>query len=99
MNDGISSSLILFSSVFILTIQYLIYRDKINLLQGFGLGIIILGVIIISVFKADEEVEIHITQVKGETANSYAKVFCVINGKLLTFLTLKRSTLCSIVCS
>lgn len=99
MNDGISSSLILFSSVFILTIQYLIYRDKINLLQGFGLGIIILGVIIISVFKADEEVEIHITQVKGEAANSYAKVFCVINGKLLNFLTLKRSTLCSIVCS
>ena len=51
MNDGITSSLILFSSVFILLLSYLFYRDTINILQSAGLAIILLGVLIISIFK------------------------------------------------
>ena len=54
INDGITSSLILFSSVFILLLSYLIYRDTINVLQSAGLAVILLGVLIISVFKGPE---------------------------------------------
>jgi drug/metabolite transporter (DMT)-like permease len=57
MNDGITSSLILFSSVFILILSYLIYKDTINILQGAGLSVLLFGVLVISLFKAPELTE------------------------------------------
>ena len=57
MNDGITSSLILFSSVYILTMQYLIYRDRINIVQFVGIVVILVSVIMVSVFRPDIEGE------------------------------------------
>lgn len=54
LNDGITSSLILFSSVFILVLSYAIYRETINMLQSTGLFVILSGVFVISLFKAPE---------------------------------------------
>lgn len=52
LNDGITPSLVLFSPVFILGMTYLIYKEKINLIQSVGLGAILIGVLGISLFKA-----------------------------------------------
>ena len=53
LNDGISSSLILFSSVYILLMQYLIYKDRINIVQFIGIFTILVSVVIVSVFTPD----------------------------------------------
>ena len=33
--------------------SYLIYKDKINFIQGLGLAVILIGVVVISIFKAE----------------------------------------------
>ena len=86
LNDGITSSLILFSVVFILIIQYLLYKDRINFLQGVGLAIILLGVFVISFFKAASESDVtdYIAPPAGSSlADLYpwAKFLCIANGK------------------
>lgn len=55
MNDGITSSLILFSSVYILSAQYLIYKDRINLVQACGIGVILVAVVMVSVFGEEQQ--------------------------------------------
>lgn len=97
MNDGITSSLILFSSVFILILSYLIYSDTINFLQSAGLAIILLGVLIISIFKGPQGLnqefgmssEVAMREPgAGDTpimSLEVAKTLCITTGKYLSY--------------
>lgn len=80
LNDGITSALILFASPFILFFSYLIYKDKISKIQGGGLTIILLGVTVISIFKASTESIGGIMEEKIEE-NTLAKLGCILAGK------------------
>ena len=79
LNDGITSALILFASPFILIFSYIIYKEKINSIQGSGLLVILLGVAILSIFKASTETIGGIAE--GAQENSLAKFGCIIAGK------------------
>ncbi len=84
LNDGITSALILFASPFILIFSYLIYKDKISSIQGGGLGIILLGVTVISIFKAStESIKGSIEEIIEE--NTLAKFGCIIAGKYKSY--------------
>jgi multidrug transporter EmrE-like cation transporter len=50
-NDGITSALILFGSVFILILSYIFYNEKISIVETIGITVIISGVVVISIFK------------------------------------------------
>ena len=76
--------MILFSSVFILALSYFIYKDKINFLQGTGLTIIIIGVLVISFFKAADPTVVILNGeiVTDPSLNPWAKMICITTGLL-----------------
>ncbi|CDW72097.1 UNKNOWN [Stylonychia lemnae] len=84
MNDGITSSLILFSCVYILIMQYLIYRDKINFIQAIGMLLILVAVAIVSVFTPDQTQRIH--QEAEEHSDSYYEALCILTGLIAAVL-------------
>lgn len=57
MNDGITSALILFGGIFVLIFSYFLYNERINIIQGIGMFIIIAGVFVISIGKASKPEE------------------------------------------
>eukprot|EP00347_Sterkiella_histriomuscorum_P016925 403351323 len=96
MNDGISSSLILFSSVYILSMQYLIYKDRINIVQAFGIFTILVAVVIVSVFRPDTENISEQTHIHNQTneeiqqtpqnSQTYYKFLCILTGLIAAVL-------------
>lgn len=76
-NDGITSALILFGSVFILILSYIFYRDKISVIETFGITVIICGVVVISVFKAADHSQTIIDASSPAEDVSWEKLGCI----------------------
>ena len=80
MNDGITSALILFGGIFVLIFSYLLYNERINLIQGIGMFIIITGVFVISICKASTPEEI-LSETQAEEGTQWEKFGCIGSSK------------------
>lgn len=80
LNDGITSALILFGGVFVLILSYFLYHERINLIQGIGMFIIITGVFVISICKAQPPEEILI-QTHAQEGTQWEKFGCIASSK------------------